>query len=82
MREREIVRLPKNVPFWRLLISHFSRIFILKFCVLSKNIDVRFSLLGFQLEEWVGGKLYVEAVALNVNCKILQHLLYGGPGEP
>jgi hypothetical protein len=42
---REIVRLPKNIPPWRLLISHFSKTFIQKFCVLSKTFDVRFSLL-------------------------------------
>ena len=57
MNMREIVRLPKNVPPWRLLISHFSRIFILKFCVLSKHFAVRFFLLGFQLEEWISGKV-------------------------
>jgi hypothetical protein len=57
MNRREIVRLPKNVPTWRLLISHFSRTFVLKFCVLSKNVGVQFSLLGFQLEEWISGKV-------------------------
>jgi hypothetical protein len=56
MNRREIFRLPKNVAPCRLLISCFSRTFIVKFCILSKNFDVRLSHRGFKLEEWISGK--------------------------
>jgi hypothetical protein len=68
MNRREIVRLPKNVPPWRLLLSHFPELSYVKFCVLSKNFDVRFSLLGFQLEDWISGK--VICGSRNFKCEL------------